>query len=239
MKKLVIILVSLLVLVIVGVAIFLATFDADRYRPLLVTQLESALGKPVQLKRLSLGWRGGIAVELEGLTVYADTPMQGEPAAAIERVSAVVRLLPLLRKEIRIASVVIDKPVVRARRDASGAIEIVGLAVLAAPAAASGRAAGQAHGQPVNFDITMVRISDGVIGWTDELMHPPLVIRLNDVDVVLKNLSPVEPIDVDIRVAAFSETQNLTLKGRLRLPTRDHPGELENVRAETDLGRLE
>ena len=224
---------------IVGVTVFLATFDVDRYRPLLVTQLESALGKPVHLERLSLGWRGGIAVELQGLAVYPDASKQGEPAAAIERVIAVVRLLPLLRREVRVASVVVQRPTIRVRREPSGAVNVVGLAVVGAPAAASGKSA-NIGGSPVALDISALCIEDGTIHVTDAMANPPLAIQLRNVDVVLKNTPPMGGVFyVDIRVAAFSKTQNLTLKGRLRLPARDHPGELEDVKAETDLGRLD
>ena len=46
MRKLIIIVAAIFALVIVGLAIFIATFDADRYRPVLISELQQALGNP-------------------------------------------------------------------------------------------------------------------------------------------------------------------------------------------------
>lgn len=236
MKKVLIVLAVLFVLLIAGVAVFLATFDADRYRPLVVKQMESALGKPVTLDRLSLGWRGGIAVELHGLAVYPGEQASGEPAASVERASAVVNLLPLIRKEVSVSSVVVDRPVVRVRRDATGAIEVVGLKLVGAPAAASGRTVdtGEGGAAPVAFNISVVRLNDGFISWTDEMMSPPMVVEAKALDLTLRNLSP-EKVDIELRVSLFSNAQNLQFSGRVWLPQGGSPAKLEKARLSTDL----
>lgn len=237
MKKLLMACAVLLVLAVAGLAIFIATFDADRYRPMVIEQMASALGKPVTLDRLSLGWRGGLAVELHGLAVYPGPQASGEPAASVERASAVVNLLPLIRKRVSIASVVVDRPIVRLRRDASGAIEVVGLKVVGAPAAASGQTAQVGEGAgapPVAFDVSMVRLKDGYIGWTDEMAAPPMAVEAKSLDVTLRNLSP-EKVDIELRVSLFSDTQNLQFSGRVWLPQGGSPGKLEHARLSTDL----
>ncbi|MBI3087459.1 MAG: hypothetical protein HYY91_01015, partial [Candidatus Omnitrophica bacterium] len=91
------------VFVVVGLGIFLATFDADRYRPVVVKQLASALGRPVRLERLSLGWRGGLALQLNGLAVFRD-PASPEPIAQAERVSATLQLLPLFQRQLELST---------------------------------------------------------------------------------------------------------------------------------------
>lgn len=248
MKRILIILAIILGLFMAGVAVLLATFDADRYRPLVIKQLESALGKPVTLERLALGWRGGIAVELHRLAVYPGSEAAGEPAASVERVSAVINLLPLIRKEVSIASVVIDRPIVRVKRSASGDIEVVGLKVLGAPAAlpaaqhsgqagSSGRTASIGEGRasaPVAFNISTVRLNDGLIGWTDEMSSPPLALEAKDLDVTLRNLSQ-QKIDVELRMALFSDEQNLQFSGRVWLQQAGAPAKLERARLDTDV----
>ena len=52
--------------------VFVVTFDANRYCPLVIAKLEDALRRPVSLERISLGWQGGLALRLQELTVYAD-----------------------------------------------------------------------------------------------------------------------------------------------------------------------
>ena len=101
MQKPLLILGALILAGLVILGVFLATFDADRYRPLLVNRLEQALGKPVRLEGVSLGWRGGIALQFKGFTVFEDAAAQGEPLIQVETAGALVHLWPLLRKEVR------------------------------------------------------------------------------------------------------------------------------------------
>jgi hypothetical protein len=95
-----------LLVALIGIAVFLATFDADRYRPLLASKLQEALGQPVMLERLSLSWRGGIAVRLHGVSV-------GESLVQVESAHAVIRLWPLLRRELQVESLHLEGGTVR------------------------------------------------------------------------------------------------------------------------------
>lgn len=54
----------------IALGIFITTFDLDRYRPMVVTQLEALLRKPIELEKISLGWRGGISLEIRNLLIY-------------------------------------------------------------------------------------------------------------------------------------------------------------------------
>ena len=121
----------------IGLGVFIATFDADRYRPLVVEQLSKSVGRPVSLQRLSLAWRGGVAVEARGLAIGE----AAHPALQVERVSATLKLWPLLHRDVRIGAVVIAHPIVRVVRDAQGRIDVLGVAAMGAPAAALGRQA--------------------------------------------------------------------------------------------------
>ncbi|GEM_PF-3130389 len=106
-------LVGLLVVALIGVAIFLATFDANRYRPLVVEKLQAAIGRPVRLEHLRLAWHGGVAVELQRLAVGEPDAATLEPLFEADTVSAVVKLLPLLKKQVEIDSLQIRHGSVR------------------------------------------------------------------------------------------------------------------------------
>ncbi|MBI3996745.1 MAG: AsmA family protein [Candidatus Omnitrophica bacterium] len=237
MKKLLLILAAIVLLIVVGVGIFIATFDADRYRPQLVSQLEKAIGKPVKLERISLGWRGGVAVQLRGLAIYEDQAALHEPLIAIDSASAVVRLLPLLHKDVQISSVLLDHPHIHVSRDAQGVVTLTGLEAAASPAAASGQQA-KVGKSAITFNIGSLKIASGTLHWTDAMASPPTDLSVQQVDVLLKNISLTQPIDIQARAALFSDEQNVRLVGRLQLPTTTHPAALDAVRLETDLSRL-
>ncbi len=232
MKKFFLIVLIIVGLAAVGLAIFIATFDADRYRPQLVTQLERALGKPVALERLSLGWRNGIALRLQGLRIAQDETGRGEPLLEAEDASAVVQLGPLLKKEFQISSVAITRPTVHVARDAQGRINLLGLAAVASPAAASG-APRESH-QPPAFQIDSFRIQDGRIHWSDAQSQPPRELWLNALGVTVSNIAPGKPMDVEIRGALASERVNFRLRGQVNLPHDDHPGSVEQLRVNLD-----
>jgi hypothetical protein len=65
MKKALIALACLSLCVAAGVGIFIATFNADRYRPLAVNKMSETLGLPVEMGRLSLVWKNGLALRVE------------------------------------------------------------------------------------------------------------------------------------------------------------------------------
>ncbi len=224
-------------LIVAGLAVFLATFDADRYRPMLVSKVEAALGKPIRLDRLALRWRGGLALELKHLAIYPEAPAQGEPAIHIDTVSAVIRLLPLLRREVQVASLLLDHPRLRLRRDAQGQINLLGLGAIAAPVSASGKTA-TVGTEPVSFNVDSLRVHDGLLHWTDAMASPPLDLDIQALDATLTHLSMTRPIDVRVRAALLSDRQNLSLSGRVHPPANTQPPFLEAVRLEMDLNHL-
>ncbi len=98
-KKFLIGLILLLILPAAALGIFIATFNAELYRPLVIRTLEQSLGKPVKLERMSLGWSGGIALSLQNLAVDSQPPLR------VDELRLVVRPLPLLRKELQVSSI--------------------------------------------------------------------------------------------------------------------------------------
>ncbi len=212
---------------IAGLAVFLATFDVDRYRPRLVRELEQAIQQPVQLERIRLGWRGGIAVQLQGLAIYEEAPQAAEPLVQIETASALIHLRPLLRREVQVASIVLTRPRIRVARDAQGQVNLLGLAPVAAPAA-PGRAASGTR-SPVAFHVSSIRVENGDLHWTDAATRPPTELRIKAMDVAIRNIAPGEAMDLEVKAALADEHPNLHLTGRLTLPGPAREGAIEDA----------
>ncbi len=249
MKKVLIVLGLLFLLAAAAVAVFVATFDADRYRLLVVNQMEQVLGSPVRLEKISLGWRGGIALQLKNLAIYPAAPAHGEPLVRVENVSAVVRLLPLLKKNVQIASVRIDRPRLHILRTPEGAIRMEGIQFPAEqkPTAGSGPQALPAEPAPqtvaapaaLPLAIGLIEVSGGEIRVSDDSLKPPLDLTLKKLDLTLRNVSlSRRPIQFQARVAVFSDDQNLILSGRFEMPGGGQPGLLEAFQLQTDFSRL-
>ena len=217
-------------IVLAGLAVLglFAAFAANQFRPVVVRELERALGKPVRLEGISLGWRGGVALQLKGFAVFEDAAAQGEPLIEMEAASALVEFWPLLRKEARVSSVVLLRPRLHVSRDAQGRINLLGRAAAAAPAASPGSSqeqaggaappAGSARGAAVSFNVASLRVAEGVLHWTDAMANPPADLRLSRLDVSVTNIAPGQPMDVKMRGALAGDAPNVRLSGRLTLP---------------------
>ena len=238
MKKLLLILLIVCAVAAVALGIFIATFDADRYRPLVVSELEQALGKPVQLERLSLDWRGGLALQARGLTIAEGADAAAEPVLQLEAASALIRLGPLLRKEVQVASVVLQRPRIHVSRDAQGQLNITGLAAAGAPTAAA--RSPSSGPSPVTFNIASFQIEDGTLHWTDAMTSPPTDVLLKALDLTVTDIAAGRPMDLTLQAAlAPAEKPNLHLSGRVTPPGPGTPGSFERVKGSIDHVSLE
>ncbi len=246
MKTFLLVLFLIVVLATVGLAFFIYSFDLDRYRPLVTEKLQEALGRPVQMDRVSLGWHGGLAAELRGLTIGsgAETPRE---LVKLRSASAVVRLGPLLHKEIEVSSVILDQPSIYIVRGPSGEIRgfetrrksPYGSMKEGVQAPPSGPAGSPKNVGALPFLVEYVKIQNGEVFFRDEARRVPVETTARNIDVTLRNVSLNETIQVEARAALFGRNQNVRVLGDLRISPEDHTGSLDHVHAEADLSSLD
>ncbi len=103
-RRVLIVLAMFVALAVAGLAIFLVTLNVDRYRPLVMSQLEQALRRPVRLERMHLAWHGGVVVTLQQVAIGQEQAAADEPFVEAESIDAVVAWRPLLKKHVEIDS---------------------------------------------------------------------------------------------------------------------------------------
>lgn len=189
MKRFLVLSGALLLLVVAGAAVFLLTFDADRYRPRVVARLETALGRAVQLERISLRWHGGLAADLKKLAIYPGRGREGGPALRAENVIAQLRLIPLLRGEVQLVSVWVIGPEMRLLRTPDGAMRIEGITPLpetSAPTASPSPSttAPSPAVQAIPLVIRQLGIREGTVHIRDLSVRPPVELTLEQVSGV-------------------------------------------------------
>lgn len=171
---------------VISVAVSLA---ADRWiRPIAEEEISLAIPGIVRM--------GGLGVSLLGLSLTVDDlsvlPQGDETRPVIEVGHLRVGLshLPLLRRRIEVREIVIDRPVVRIAREASGEIDLLGVLVPDAPAT-DGEPEAASPGDPIPVIVRTLELGEGRIEFVDQ-MKPgadPLTIeisqtRLDDVVVL-------------------------------------------------------
>ena len=185
MKKILFVLGILFLMAAIALAIFVATFDVDRYRPQVVQAIESAVGKPVRIEKLALSFNGGVSLQVKGFAI--------EPMVQVESISAALRLMPLLKRDLQIGSVIISRPTLSVERRPDGTINLMELI----PAQ---------KGSPLSFLIGTIRVEEGTVHLRDAMQPKPLEATLEHVEVMMRNVSLTQPLNVEARASLAGGT---------------------------------
>ncbi|MFA7002379.1 MAG: AsmA family protein, partial [Candidatus Omnitrophota bacterium] len=220
MKRAVVVLIVLLALA--GIVVFgISRFDVNGFQPKIKEQLETLTGNPVNLGKLSLAWREGLTLRLDGLQVYSRGDTSGRPAISLESASVVLRLLPLLQGKFQAASLTIKKPEFQVARDKNGGVILEGLnpqpSEIASPKPDAGKSVPVF---PVSFYIRKIRIEDGRMLYLDASGPSPLSVSVRSLDANLLDFSFSKMNDLsfsaETAMAVFAAAKNLTMHGNCR-----------------------
>lgn len=230
MKKAFLIFLILFVLAAIGAVVFALTFDADRYRPLILSKIEESTGLSADLGRVSLGWAGGAALQIRQLTLYQDKQKQKE-LFKFDSLDVLVHLMPLLNRQLQIGSIVIQEPDIRIVRGPDGMLK--GLESASAPKAAKTSTGDTFAGIAFLSTISRAEIHDGRFSFRDESGGYVTETVLEKIDLTVKGISLSGTTPFQARAAFASEKQNIALSGKIRI----NPFELQQAEFETDLGQ--
>lgn len=239
MKKILIVFVVLVLLLAGAVFAFITTFNPNRYRPLMVQKASEALGTPVDLGSVSLGWRNGLALRVRDLVVYAD-PDKRSAAAKLKEISATIDPFSLLKKEFRVLSVVLFEPQAHLVKTPDGRVGLKGVKM---PSGEPGRTPASSPqggpGLPMSFSVQLFQMRGGMVWFEDPLSSPPLSVKVRGIDVDVKKFSLTEPFSFRSRASLFSGEQNVQAEGTVTLPQPGRPGSVEGGFFKTDLSQLD
>lgn len=238
MRNFFLILLVLLLLAAGAIAFFALTFNADRYRPLIQQKVQEALGRPVEMDRISLGWEEGLALEIKGLTIYQTLPSR-VPFLRLDSAAVKISPAPLLRHELQVSSVIIDSPEIKLTRSPSG--RILELSEPPSDTAETKSEAGQTPpaSAALSFFVDLIKIKNGSVHFVDQSPANPVDIKIQDIDIMVRDISLTNPLSLDARAAVFSSGQNLSLDGKLKLMPKENGVIVQDVTASIDLSHME
>ncbi len=111
MKKLPLILLVLIVVLLIAGIVFLATFDANRYKNEIASRLSERTGYPVKIGSLALGFRNGIAFQVNDFSLEGKLKT-GPGVFSFVAKRFFLKLDPsyLLKKELRASEILLESP---------------------------------------------------------------------------------------------------------------------------------
>src|SRR5581483_8594247 len=210
MRKAAIIVGIVVLVVIIAIGIFVATFDVNNYRPRIQSELETRLGRKVQLGDMHLSLFPP-SFQVNNLSI-ADDPRFNDPHPFVQagQLNVSVKLLPLLHKDVQIDSLVLQRPTVELIKNQQGVWNFASLGSNPQPAPqqpahpagpqkpSPQQPAKPAPGQPQpqgsqsNFSLSKLSIQDGQVAVTDrQAGHARSV--YDHIDLTLNNFAPNEP----------------------------------------------
>jgi len=224
-----------LAVVIVGVAVFAATFDVNRYRGTIQSQIEQRLVRKVTLGEMRLKLLPP-RFTVENLTI-ADNPAFAteKPFVQAQQLDVTVRLFALLRGNVQIDSLELQRPSVELIKNEQGIWNFSSLGSssassnpLATPSSPNGPPqTSSPTGQPTQPDrpsegrsrrqlsLARLAISDGQVGVTDRQHGLPRALY-DHIDATVLDFASNEPFSIDI-VAHLpgAGTQQVRVQGQV------------------------
>jgi AsmA protein len=210
MRKVLIALGIIIVLIVVGAVIFVATFNVNRYHDQIQSQLQQKLNRNVTLGDMRLGLFPP-SFRVQNLAI-ADDPAFHDPKPFVQaqELAVSVKLLPLLSKSVEINSLTLQRPSVELIKNAQGTWNFASLGK-----ETQGNEAQKAPAQPANqppsgnqpaqpskpaeqqFSLSKLNIQDGQLALTDQQKPSPRAVY-DHIDATLKDFAPDKPFSIDV-----------------------------------------
>lgn len=193
MRKFAIISGIMIVLIIAAGAIFLATFDVNRYRGTIQADLTQRLGRNVTLGDMHLSVFPPRFI-VKNVSIADDPAFHAQrPFVQAQELDISARLLPLLHKSFQIGSLYLQRPSVELIKDQQG---VWNFSSLGKPASASPPSAPQPEAPPNQFSLNTLMIQDGQIATTDLQTRQPRAVY-DHIDVTLRDFAPDRPFSIE------------------------------------------
>jgi AsmA protein len=227
-RKIAIIVGIVVVVLILAVGIFVATFNPNDYRSTVQTKLEEQLHRKVTLGNMELGLFP-LRFRVFNLGI-ADDPRFGNRAfIQTQELSVSVKLLPLLSKSVQIDSLTLERPSVEMIKNAQGEWNFASLGQepTASPSSPPGQkpAAPAPPGQKApapatsssgeqQFSLGELAINDGQVAITDLQAHKPRTVY-DHINLKLTDFAPDSPFNLDASVhLPGAGNQEVQLQGK-------------------------
>ncbi len=248
LKGLIIFIFVLVVLILVGLFIFLKSFDINKYRPLIASEISKQIGRNVTIAnmRLNLSFINGVYAEVQGVVVSEDLAFgSGDFASVGEAKLSVDVLAYLTKQEIVVSKVVIDALKISVIRDEAGVVNAqkIGPAQkeAAAPSASPEKTSPADHSAPTSgsipdFSIQTITISNASVIYTDKAQK--MSFPVSQVDFTIKNFSLNRPFHYEGHMAVLGAEQNLSISGQALVKIASSEVNLTDVDLEFNLAKL-
>jgi uncharacterized protein involved in outer membrane biogenesis len=185
--------------------------NLNQYHTQIQTQLQKRLGRTVTLGQMKLSLLPP-SFEVDNAVIGEDNSFNtGLPFGAMDKLTVSVKFWPLLRQEVEIKSLRLDRPRIEMVRNAQGTWNFASLGEQRKPDPAKPEDAGSAG----EFTLNNLEIKDGQIAFTNIQKREPRAVY-DHIDLTVRNFAPNQ--EFSIQAAAHlpgQGKQTLSLDGQV------------------------
>jgi uncharacterized protein involved in outer membrane biogenesis len=169
---------AIVLLVVAGAAVFLATFDPDSLKPRIVAAVKQTTGRD-----LTLAGRIRLGVSLQPTLTVQDVSFANPPGfsrpqmATLQRLDLKLALIPLLSRQVEIDRLVLVKPDILLETNAQGQPNWQ-FTRESNTATVQSASANPQENKPTRISIAEVRIENGTLGWRNASSNRSTVLNL-------------------------------------------------------------
>ena len=189
----------LVVLAVGAIVIVTKTVDPNDYKPQIEKLVLEKTGRALNLEGdLALTFFPWIGVETGKVSLAAAEGFGDLPMIEVNNAEVRVKLMPLVRREVEVDTVVLDTPRIRLATDQNGVNSWDDL--MPGEKSADDEPSAKDAGTVAALAVQGVSIKDGMIEWDNRLKDQTL--SLNNVNLDTGRLVPGEPLDVSLSLDA-------------------------------------
>jgi len=246
MKILKILLISIAVLILilmVAAAIFIKTFDINRFKPQIISQARSALNREVDFEKVSfnISLSRGIGLEISNL-VISENPTFGKGNLLTVKNISLGLDVPgyLLQKKISIPNILIDSPRVTIIRQKDGSLNVLSLVKSGEKGKKSTGSAAPASA-PAALPMVLVsslKVNNGTLIYLDHSFEPALELEVSDLNLSVSAFSLTRPFSFMVEGAVLSSQKNIRLEGKAEVNLKTNEFTISDFKATSDLSRI-
>ncbi|MFH1739176.1 MAG: AsmA family protein, partial [bacterium] len=182
----------------------------NRNKAYLLAQSEQALGRRVTVEEVGIALWGGLGVRLKAVTLADDEAFSTKDFLQADDIQLRVRLLPLLRGDLQVTQLSIQRPKIQIIRNQEAKLNVESLGS-AQPTKQMPETKPPEAGQPPSekepeetpLRITAMQINNAEVLYIDRKDGTEL--QVDQVDLSLKDFSPERPASVVLKAALLGE----------------------------------
>ncbi len=230
------------VLGVIGLFIFIKTFDISSYKPKIIAKVSEVLDRDVDFENIDFkfSFKRGLKLDLVNLKISGDSDFQEDDFLNVARLSLGVDVIAFLTKrEIVSPDIQIVSPKIKIIRRADGQLNLqnIGRKKTNKEDKKNDLISKSALALPLIIVNTM-NLKNGTVVYVDKTFEPELVLEISRLSVEINRFSLKDSFPFIIKGAIFSNKENINIEGKLQFEIADKKVVSSKIKIVNDLSKL-